>query len=68
MPACKMYCKSFALAVYNKCLAHPRFVVTKHQEADFCFSIQHYAGLVEYDSVNFLENNKDELPKETTML
>ena len=60
--------KSFALAVYDKCRDHPRFIVTKHQEAAFFFSIQHYAGIVEYDSANFLEKNKDELPKETTEL
>ena len=60
--------KSFALAVYEKCRDHPRFIVTKQQEAMFCFSIHHYAGIVEYDSSNFLEKNKDELPKETTEL
>ncbi|KAL7574803.1 hypothetical protein ACA910_010647 [Epithemia clementina (nom. ined.)] len=60
--------KSFALAVYDKCKEHPRFLATKQQEAAFCFSIQHYAGIVEYDSANFLEKNKDELPKETTEL
>lgn len=32
------------------------------------FSVHHYAGPVEYDTANFLEKNKDELPKETTDL
>ena len=59
---------TFAQAVYDKCSEHPRFEVTKAQQADLTFSIHHYAGLVEYDTINFLEKNKDELPKETTEL
>jgi len=60
--------KSFALAVYEKCQDHPRFQATKGQQAMLTFSIQHYAGFVEYATDNFLEKNKDELPKETTEL
>jgi myosin V len=37
-------------------------------QAQLSFAIQHYAGLVEYDTECFLEKNKDELPKETTEL
>ena len=59
---------TFARAVCDKCRQHPRFHVTKHQQADLTFSVHHYAGLVEYDTANFLEKNKDELPKETTEL
>ena len=60
--------KSFALALYDKCSDHPRFFASKSQQVNLTFSIQHYAGLVEYSAVNFLEKNKDELPKETTDL
>jgi len=59
---------SFARAVYEKCGKHGRFEATKGQQADLTFSISHYAGLVEYDTRNFLEKNKDELPKETVLL
>jgi myosin-5 len=58
---------TFARTVYEKC-QHPRLEATKAQQANSTFSIQHYAGLVEYDTANFLEKNKDELPKETTEL
>jgi myosin-5 len=59
---------SFCRAVYEKCNNHPRFTTTKAQQARLSFSIDHYAGLVNYDSTNFLEKNKDDLPKETTEL
>jgi ankyrin repeat protein len=59
---------SFCRAMYEKCNDHPRFTSTKAQQARLSFSIDHYAGLVNYDSTNFLEKNKDDLPKETTEL
>jgi myosin V len=59
---------SFASAVYQKCKKSSRLVVTKAMEACSSFAIHHFAGLVEYDTDSFLEKNKDELPKETTLL
>lgn len=59
---------TFAQAVYEKCDGHARFEASKSQQAVCAFSIDHYAGPVEYDTENFLEKNKDELPKETTEL
>ena len=60
--------QTFSRAIYEKCMDHPRFDVTNSQRVNGAFSIEHYAGLVAYDSSNFLEKNKDELPKETTDL
>lgn len=59
---------SFCRAVQDKCKDHPRFSATMTQRSNLTFSIHHYAGVVTYDSRNFLEKNKDELPKETTEL
>ncbi len=59
---------TFAQAIYEKCDGNVRFEASKSQQAVCTFSIDHYAGLVEYDTMNFLEKNKDELPKETTEL
>jgi len=59
---------SFCRAVHDKCKEHPRFSGTMTQRSNLTFSIHHYAGPVTYDTRNFLEKNKDELPKETTEL
>lgn len=60
--------RSFANAIYDKCTDHPRFKLNPSQRASGLFSINHYAGFVEYTSYSFLEKNKDELPKEATDL
>jgi myosin V len=60
--------QTFARATYEKCMGHSRFTATNTQRVNFSFSIEHYAGLVAYGSHNFIEKNKDELPKETTDL
>lgn len=59
---------SFARATYEMCSEHPRFTASNNQKVLGTFSVHHYAGLVEYNTANFLEKNKDELPKETTEL
>jgi len=60
--------KAFLLQVYKACKGHPRFSVSRQQEADNQFAIQHYAGRVEYTTYGFVEKNRDELSKEGTDL
>jgi len=59
---------SFSSALYEKCSDHPRFSATSSQRISGNFSIEHYAGIVEYSTSSFLEKNKDELPKEAAEL
>ena len=56
--------KTFAQSLYTQLSSHPRFMVSKKQKVDHAFEIRHYAGSVEYSTVNFLEKNKDDLPRE----
>ena len=60
--------QTFVAKTYEICADHPRFIGSDRSKAVGCFSIQHYAGPVEYNSESFIAKNKDELPKETTDL
>lgn len=54
--------------MYKAFGSNPRFSATVPQKRDFKFCINHYAGLVEYSTITFVEKNKDELPKEAATL
>ena len=55
--------KKFCLSLYSTCdQGSRRFQVTPAQRVRNQFAVEHYAGLVEYSTENWLEKNKDQLP------
>jgi len=60
--------QKFTRYLYAKCDAHERFSATSAQRVDYKFSIEHYAGPVEYSTENWLEKNKDQLPASSVNL
>eukprot|EP00548_Thalassiothrix_antarctica_P007577 CAMPEP_0194150846 /NCGR_PEP_ID=MMETSP0152-20130528/45450_1 /TAXON_ID=1049557 /ORGANISM="Thalassiothrix antarctica, Strain L6-D1" /LENGTH=2046 /DNA_ID=CAMNT_0038854157 /DNA_START=234 /DNA_END=6374 /DNA_ORIENTATION=- len=54
--------EKFTRYLYARCDKHPRFHAKSAQRVDYKFSVEHYAGLVEYTTESWLEKNKDQLP------
>jgi myosin-5 len=54
--------QKFTRFLYDKCEKHPRFIASASQKVHHKFTIQHYAGPVEYSTENWLEKNKDQMP------
>ena len=52
----------FVLSLYQRCEKYDRFEATSQQKPNRKFSVDHYAGLVEYSTEDWVEKNKDQLP------
>lgn len=60
--------KTFAQELFKMCEGTPRFQAGDKASITPKFSINHYAGPVEYSTIGFVEKNRDDLPRETSDL